>query len=55
MAVEYIPSRITKLERNMDWLTDTPFLTIDRGFLLRRSLGIFIPIRIKRHDKNSDH
>jgi hypothetical protein len=37
----------------MDWLTKTPFPREERGFLfqIRMSQRIFIPIRIKRHDK----
>jgi len=42
------------LEGNMDWLTKTPLPREERVFLFQimRSQRIFMPIRIKRHDKN---
>ena len=33
MAIEIVPSRITMLEGNIDYLTKTPLLTKERGFL----------------------
>jgi len=33
-AVEYVPSRMTILEGNMDWLANTPFSSKERGFFI---------------------
>jgi len=34
-SVKSVPFCITILEENMDWLTNTPFLTEERVFLLQ--------------------
>jgi hypothetical protein len=41
MAADRVPSRITILEENMDWLTNTPFLSKRAGFFAdKRGLGV---------------
>jgi hypothetical protein len=43
------------LEGNMDWLTDTPFLTKERGFFIadQKIAEGLMPIYIRRRDKNN--
>ena len=34
MAVEYVPSRMTVLEENMEWLTRPRLMQKERGFFI---------------------